>query len=60
MALKYKNWKQGYRWKAYIQICILAICFATLPLWKNEKGETKEENKEENKEKENEENKKES
>ena len=52
LALKYKNWKQGYRWTAYVQIGILAICFATLPLWKNEK--------EENKEKENEENKKES
>ena len=37
LALKYKNWKQGYRWTAYVQIGILAICFATIPLWKNEK-----------------------
>jgi len=50
LALKYKNWKQGYRWTAYVQIGILAICFATIPLWKNEKDENKEENKGENKE----------
>ena len=50
LALKYKNWKQGYRWTAYVQIGILAICFATIPLWKNEKDENKKENKGENKE----------
>ena len=36
LALKYKNWKEGYRWTAYIQIFILAICFISLPLWNNE------------------------
>ncbi len=36
LALKYKTWKEGYRWTAYIQIGILVICFATLPLWKME------------------------
>ena len=49
LALKYKNWKEGYRWTAYIQIGILAICFASLPLWKNDKKED-EDKKEEKKE----------
>ena len=49
LALKYKNWKEGYRWTAYIQIGILAICFASLPLWKNENIKEKEnKNKKEN------------
>ena len=37
LALKYKSWKEGYRWTAYIQIGILVICVATLPLWKIDK-----------------------
>ena len=53
LALKYKSWKEGYRWTAYIQMGILVICFLTLPLWKNEKENKKENNneviKEENK-----------
>jgi len=64
LALSYKTWKEGYRWTAYIQIGILVICFATLPLWKMEKEEKTEEKKENKKEeeenkKEEEENKKE-
>ena len=64
LALRYKTWKEGYRWTAYIQIGILVICFATLPLWKMEKEEKTEEKKENKKEeeenkKEEEENKKE-
>ena len=27
LALKYKNWKEGYRWTAYIQLGILVIYF---------------------------------
>ena len=50
LALKYKSWKEGYRWTSYIQIGILVICFLTLPLWKNEKENKDEDNKEENKE----------
>ena len=57
LALKYKNWKEGYRWTAYFQIVILIICIATIPLWKNDKKEDKE-NKEEDK-KENKDDKKE-
>ena len=57
LALKYKNWKEGYRWTAYIQLGILVICFLTLPLWKNDKENKKKENKNENKIEENKENK---
>ena len=46
LALKYKSWKEGYRWTSYIQMGILVICFLTLPLWKIDK-----ENKEKNKDK---------
>ena len=47
LALKYKNWKEGYRWTAYIQIGILVICFISLPLWKNENNKEDENKKEE-------------
>ena len=47
LALKYKNWKEGYRWTAYIQICILVICFVSLPLWKIENKKEDENKKEE-------------
>ena len=50
LALKYKSWKEGYRWTSYIQMGILVICFITLPLWKNEKENKKENNNEEIKE----------
>ena len=56
LALKYKNWKEGYRWTAYFQIIILIICIATIPLWKSEKKENKEDKEDK---KENEEDKKE-
>jgi len=59
LALKYKGWKEGYRWTAYIQTAILIACFATLSLWKNDKDdntkkndEKKSEQKEEDKEEE--------
>ena len=41
LALKYKNWKEGYRWCAYIQLFILFICIITLPLWQIDKKEDK-------------------
>jgi fucose permease len=40
LALKYKGWKEGYRWTAYIQMAILVVCFATLSLWKNDKNDS--------------------
>ena len=39
LSLKYKSWKEGYRWTAYIQLGILVICFTTLSLLKIEKEE---------------------
>ena len=51
LALKYKSWKEGYRWTAYIQIGILVICIVTLPLWKTDREEKKEKEKNENDEK---------
>ena len=47
LALKYKNWKEGYRWTEYIQIFILVVCFATLPLWNTNKKEAKKDNSKE-------------
>lgn len=42
-ALRTAGWSEGYRWTAYVQIGILAVCIISLPLWKqNEAG--KEEN----------------
>lgn len=49
LALRYKSWKEGYRWTAYIDIVILIICFATIGCWKIDKNEEKKE--EDNKEK---------
>ena len=54
LALKYKSWKEGYRWTAYIQILILIICFATLPLWNTNKEKKEEKNNENEKKDENE------
>lgn len=34
LALKYAKWNEGYRWTAYLQIAILAVCLLTLPVWK--------------------------
>ncbi len=35
MALKYAHWNEGYRWTAYVQLGILAVCILSLPLWKS-------------------------
>ena len=34
LALTYARWNEGYRWTAFIQIGILAVCILSLPLWK--------------------------
>ena len=34
LALKYARWNEGYRWTAFVQIGILAVCILSLPLWK--------------------------
>lgn len=34
LALKYAHWSEGYRWTAFVQIGILAVCILSLPLWK--------------------------
>lgn len=34
LALKLARWNEGYRWTAYVQIGILAVCVLSLPLWK--------------------------
>lgn len=40
LALRYARWNEGYRWTAYIQIGILAVCVLSLPLWaKNKQAE---------------------
>ena len=57
LALKYKSWRKGYRWTGYIQIGILVICFATIPLWKMDKDDKNDKNKDENTKKEEEDNK---
>lgn len=36
LALRYAHWNEGYRWTAYIQIGILAVCILSLPLWTRE------------------------
>lgn len=42
LALKCARWNEGYRWTAYIQIGILAVCILSLPLWKSSEKETQE------------------
>ncbi len=34
LALKYAHWNEGYRWTAFVQMGILAVCILSLPLWK--------------------------
>ncbi len=38
LALKYARWNEGYRWTAYLQMGILAVCILSLPLWKRGQG----------------------
>ena len=32
-ALRTARWNEGYRWTAYLQLFILAVCLFSLPLW---------------------------
>ena len=61
LALKFKSWREGYRWTGYIQTGILVICCATIPLWKMDKedknGKNDKNKNEENIKKEDEDNK---
>ena len=59
LALKYKSWKEGYRWTAYVQIGILIVCLATLPLWRIDKDKNEIENNKKEKEEKEKEDKKE-
>ena len=34
LALRYARWNQGYRWTAFVQLGILAVCLLSFPLWK--------------------------
>lgn len=39
LALKYARWNEGYRWAAFMQMGILAVCILSLPLWKKSNQE---------------------
>ncbi len=34
LALRLARWNEGYRWTAFLQTGILAVCILSLPLWK--------------------------
>ena len=34
LALRHAHWNQGYRWTAFVQLGILAVCLLSVPLWK--------------------------
>lgn len=42
-ALRAARWNEGYRWTAYLQAAILAVCILSAPLWKKseQRGEVK-------------------
>ncbi len=44
-ALRHAGWNEGYRWTAYIQIGILAVCILSLPLWRKNEERTGEKEK---------------
>ncbi len=47
LALSKARWNEGYRWTAFVQAGILAVCIISLPLWKkNEDASDEEEIKE--------------
>ena len=45
LALRHACWNEGYRWTAYLQLGILAVCVLSLPLWKS--GDAAEEREQE-------------
>lgn len=43
LALNRAHWNEGYRWTAFVQAGILAVCILSIPLWKeNEKKDAEE------------------
>ena len=34
LALRHARWNEGYRWTAFVQMGILAVCLLSLPLWR--------------------------
>lgn len=40
-AMTKGSWNLGYRWVSFLQIILTAVLFLTLPLWKEEKTNTK-------------------
>lgn len=45
LALKYARWNEGYRWTSFVQIGILAVVIASLPLWKKGGSDTEDDSK---------------
>lgn len=43
VALSQARWNEGYRWTAMIQMGILFVCMASLPLWKKNEHKTEDE-----------------
>ena len=43
LALRTSRWNEGYRWTAYLQIAILAVCIFSLPLWNSSRQSDEEE-----------------
>ena len=41
-ALCLARWNEGYRWTAFVQMGILAVCVISLPLWKSNKNHAEE------------------
>ena len=41
-ALRLARWNEGYRWTAFVQMGILAVCVISLPLWKSNKNHAEE------------------
>ena len=46
LALRLARWNEGYRWTAFLQTGILAVCILSLPLWKRGRSDEEEEEKE--------------
>lgn len=44
LALTFAHWNQGYRWTAYVQMGILAVCVLSLPLWRKNDAAAEESN----------------
>ncbi len=43
IAIKHARWNEGYSRVAIIQICIMAVCIISLPLWKKQEAAKKDE-----------------